>query len=964
MVILAFLALCPVAASADSMPAPSFVSAMVYGSGNIRVNWDNTAQGAVKYTIQRKTDSGSFSTVAMVSSDISFWHDVGISNGHTYIYRVFASGTSPTGDTGESWPVEYLYPTGLSPKGISSSEVELSWTYPVTNSIPETNFQTVIERRAEGTSTWQSIATVPGSEKTWIDEGLSEATRYYYRIRTLTATSAIYLYYPNNTSGQAASTFLKAPVNLNAKVISVNGVELSWEDASAKETSYLVERRKGFGIFTLLKTLPENAKGFVDNSVVNGEQYTYRVTAQRSSFTGSPGNEVTIPFLFPNNLEIKHTYSSQITLAWSYPGDRYVSADNSTVMIERRKAGSLYWEHIFTCRPGDTEYTDNGLEPGTMYHYRIRSRYAEGFTTDYFPTARGISGFTKLDLDTYFYGYALSATEIRLEWDEHAIGGNTVILEKMGLSGDFEPLMSLKRSGYYIDKVSAGTFNTYRMKIQSASAESDYTPAVDITAEVLPLVTNPVVKAIIPERVYLTWEYDKALESGFEVWRRAASTGTWQLAGVTPRGSLMYSDETVMSGETYSYRIRAVKSNTIFSAFMQIDPVLVSFSKSQGELVISSLEGTLYLGWDDFGTGITGWDDPSKKNQYYIVEYKTSVNDVWHSLEKIPKSITLYRFTPAQGVDYTLRIRAFSEAPVSERISNEKFYSTNMPATPSLMYPSIIGSNRVALVWADLSENEDEFVLYRKNTNLDEDFKRIGSVKANVTAFADASVLPGQAYTYVARSKNSAGESFVSNEILVQTPPMMDFKDLQSHLWASDAILELSSMGIINGDGKGNYNPAGSVTRAEFIKLLTATFSFPETPIGSFADVTPEDWFHRWVMTAYRKGIIEPDENGLIRPNEPITRQDIVYYTSRAVKAAQFSLEQPPLYILYKFIDYDQVSGYAQSAFAAMNYAGIINGIGESRLGPLNPATRAEAAAIIHRLLQVLENQAAGQTSE
>jgi len=47
-----------------------------------------------------------------------------------------------------------------------------------------------------------------------------------------------------------------------------------------------------------------------------------------------------------------------------------------------------------------------------------------------------------------------------------------------------------------------------------------------------------------------------------------------------------------------------------------------------------------------------------------------------------------------------------------------------------------------------------------------------------------------------------------------------------------------------------------------------------------------------------------------------------------------------------------------------MNYAGIINGIGENRLGPVNPATRAEAATIIHRLLQVLENQAQQQTAD
>lgn len=958
LVILALFALCPIRASAESLSAPSFVNALVYGSGNIRISWDNTVPGASRYTIQRKTDDGSFSTLMTLPSDVSVWNDTGIANGHTYTYRIFATGTISTGDPVESNPVEYLYPSALTPKGISASEIEISWTYPASNNIPESNYQTVIERRIDGTSTWQTIATVPGSASTWVDGNLSEATRYYYRIRTLTATSAIYLYYPNNTSGQPASTFLKAPMNISAKIISPSAVELSWKDASSKETAYLVERRKGYGIFVSLKTLSKDAEVFVDNTAINGEQYTYRITPLLSYFTGSPGNEVTVPFLFPTDLKIKQSYASQITLAWTYPGDSYITPDNSTVMIERRVAGNLLWEQIHTCRPGETEYTDNGLESGVLYHYRIRSRFNEGFITEYFPSSRGISGYTKLELDTYFYGYALSSTDIRLEWDEKAIGSHIVVLEKLGTTGAFEPLKSLSRTGFYIDRVNPGSVNTYRLKIVSTPVlESDYTSSIDITAEQLPPVTNPVVKAIIPERVFLTWEYDNALESGFEVWRQPASTGRWELAGVTARGRLMFSDENIMNGETYDYRIRAVKSNTIFSPFTPIDPVLVSFGKSQGELVISSSGDMLYLGWDDFGSGIPGWDNASITGQYYVVEYKTSASDVWHALEKVPKSITLYRFNPARGVDYTLRVRAFSESPVSERVSGEKFYSTKIPSVPSLQVPTILGSKRVVLIWADLSDSEDEFVIYRKNNNLEEAFTQIGAVDADITCFADTSVLPGQTYTYHIRSKNSAGESFQSNEIMVQTPPQTGFMDLQSHLWARDAVEELSSMGIVHGDGKGNFNPSGNVTRAEFIKLLVATFCFPETPIGSFADVTPEDWFHRWVMTASRQGIIEPGENGLFRPNEPITRQDIVYYTARAVKAAEFSLEQPPLYILYKFRDYDQVAGYAQSAFAAMNYAGIINGIGENMLGPLNPATRAEAATIIYRLLQTLDNR-------
>ena len=83
---------------------------------------------------------------------------------------------------------------------------------------------------------------------------------------------------------------------------------------------------------------------------------------------------------------------------------------------------------------------------------------------------------------------------------------------------------------------------------------------------------------------------------------------------------------------------------------------------------------------------------------------------------------------------------------------------------------------------------------------------------------------------------------------------------------------------------------------------------------------------------------------------------DIIYYSSRAMKVADLSLEQPPLYILYEFDDYREIAPYAQSAFAAMKYAGIINGIGNNKLGPAATATRAEAATIIYRMLQALDS--------
>lgn len=933
-------------ANADTLGTPSYVNAFVYNSTSIRVVWDNNVSGAARFTIQRQTDSGNFITIANVPSNVSTYTDNNISNGHSYVYRVFAAKGGESGKPCDSYPVEYLHPISLSAKGISDSEIELVWAYPASNKIPESKYQTVIERRTEGSSTWQTVATVPGSQNSYTDTGLSEATRYYYRIRAITSASAIYLYYPSNSNGQYAYTLLKAPQNVKAEVLSASSVKISWDDVSSKEKGYRIERKKGNGSFVYIGTTKANETSYIDKNVENGQKYTYRVTAYSTSYQGMPSEEASVPFLFPVSFRIKEAYSTQLVLSWDYPGDSYVSPDNSVVIIERREAGSSQWVQIHTTRPGETEFTDNDLIPGTKYYYRIKSRYDGGFTTDYFPSSAGISGYTKLLFETHFYGHAVSDTEILLEWSKEAAGNNTIVLEKLDPDGTFVPLATLSKTGSYIDTVAPGSTNGYRLKLRSTYAESDYTQEIYISTERLPIVQNFAVKSIVPGRVFLTWEYGRAVETGFEIWRRAESEGIWKHIGNARSGRLMYSDENIKNGETYTYQIRAVKGDTIFSDFTATEPVKISFDKPAGSLAVSLIDDKLYLGWDDF----------SDVADYYVIEYKTGLNDIWHSLEKLPKEITMYKFEPSEDVDYTLRVRAYCKDPVYETYSNEVFYTTKIPAKPSLSSPSVVGSNRVVLTWVDLSDNEDQFTIYRKSNTYNDTFKLVGTADSNVTIFSDSSAEPNQSYTYIVKAKNGAGESFPSNEITVKTPKTTVYRDISpDYSWAKEAINTLTSMGIINGDGKGNFNPSGTITRAQFVKLLVTALGLPESPVGSFKDVSPDDWYYRYIMTACRYKIVEPDKNGMFYPDKPITRQDIVYYSSRAIKTAGLNLYQPPLYTLSEFTDYDEIEPYARSAFAQMYHAGIVNGTGNKRLGPKNPATRAEAAVIVYRIVKVLQ---------
>jgi regulation of enolase protein 1 (concanavalin A-like superfamily) len=74
----------------------------------------------------------------------------------------------------------------------------------------------------------------------------------------------------------------------------------------------------------------------------------------------------------------------------------------------------------------------------------------------------------------------------------------------------------------------------------------------------------------------------------------------------------------------------------------------------------------------------------------------------------------------------------------------------------------------VRLSWADSSSNETGFEIFRA-TGLAA-ATRIGGVGANVTAYADATVVANTTYTYSVRAINAAGSSAASNTVMITTP--------------------------------------------------------------------------------------------------------------------------------------------------------------------------------------------------
>ena len=105
--------------------------------------------------------------------------------------------------------------------------------------------------------------------------------------------------------------------------------------------------------------------------------------------------------------------------------------------------------------------------------------------------------------------------------------------------------------------------------------------------------------------------------------------------------------------------------------------------------------------------------------------------------------------------------------------------------------------------------------------------------------------------------------------LLSAVPAAAAFRDTAGH-WAEKTLDEWQDEGLIDGYGDGSFQPNGTVTRAEFIKLVNRTLGFTAESEISFSDVTERDWCHAEVARAVAAGYAQ-GSGGLFRPNQPVS---------------------------------------------------------------------------------------------
>jgi len=161
------------------------------------------------------------------------------------------------------------------------------------------------------------------------------------------------------------------------------------------------------------------------------------------------------------------------------------------------------------------------------------------------------------------------------------------------------------------------------------------------------------------------------------------------------------------------------------------------------------------------------------------------------------------------------------------------------------------------------------------------------------------------------------------------------------------------------GDPEGHILPRDNISRAEvatiFFRLITDEHRTEIwTQENPFPDVNLYNWFNNAVSTMTNDGLFYGLPDGSFGPQQELSRAQLatIMVRFRSLAADDFDLDED------RFTD---ISGHwAETEINIAAYQGWVQGIGAERFAPNDIVSRAEAAAMISRMLgrppQVIEN--------
>ena len=567
------------AAALHCKPTPLTAPSVTGGNdsqGRPTLKW-NAVSGAAKYEVYRARsmngDYIKYSTVTGTSyTNISY-----IENGNTYYYKVRALKSDGTAGAWSS-VVSVTYKQTLSAPTVTGGNdaqgrPTLKW-----NAVSGAAKYEVYRARSLN-GDYIKYSTVTGTSYTNISY-IENGNTYYYKVRALDA---------NGTAG-AWSSIVAVTYKQTLSAPAVTGGNdsqgrptLTWKavTGAAKYEVYRARSRSG----EYIKYSTVTGTSYTNTSYIeDGNTYYYKVRALKSDGTaGAWSSIVSVTYRAASTGTLSapavtggNDAQGRPTLTWK--------AVTGAAKYEVYRARSKDGDYIKYSTVTGTSYTNTSyIENGNTYYYKVRALKSDG-------TAGAWSSIVSVT-----YKQTLSAPAVTggndsqgrptLKWDKVAGAAKYEVYRSYSQNGNYSKYSTQTSTGYTNSSyLTSGS--TYYYKVRALDANGTAGPWSDVVAVTCRLgLSAPAVTGGNDSQGRPTLKWDKVAGAAkYEVYRARSKDGDY-IKYSTVTGTSYTNTSYIENGNTYYYKVRALKSDGTAGAWSSI--VSVTYRKPAAATVAS-----------------------------------------------------------------------------------------------------------------------------------------------------------------------------------------------------------------------------------------------------------------------------------------------------------------------------------------------------------------------------------------
>lgn len=725
---------------------------------SVSLSWQNTATNATENKVSRSFGGEPFVEIATVSASATGYVDNGVARGTAYTYRLVAinaTGSSSIVETTAIVPVGLpTAPINVVATATSETTASLSWQNTATNAT-----EIKIDKSVSNDTAFTTIQILVATATSATVTGLAEGTVYRFRIGAANVNG---VFWSSTTSVTTPIILPGDPTGLTA-VASETSVQLSWVDNSTNETGFEVQARVGqFGAYGTVTTTAANATAYIHTGLTPGEKYTYHVRAVRvggaSNWSAESSATISIPVPpTPSGVSANAVSETQINVSWA----DVTGEDGYRVEIAAPSAGFTLAGQV---GEGVVTLSATGLTANTAYRFRVIAWNAGGNSS---PSVEvSATTFTTpvpvVTTPTGLVASTASQNTINLAWNAVSDATGYKIGWRYG-SQPFSELISLGAvTTYQVNELTANT--TYVFAVQAVKGTSVSNWSGEVSATTLsvpgtPILTAPSAVVLIVNgeaAITVSWTDNSNNETGFEVWRRLASSPMGSLVATVAANVTTYQNTGLLASTAYAFSVRAknTSGNSAFSAEATATTSAATVPTTPAtplNFTAVASSSQVFLSWeysppvDGFRlTGIFGTLELNSGQRTYTVGGLSSS--------------TAYSFTlvAVRGTLLSLPVTVLTTtgAPTVVTVPS--------PAIPANITITASTENSLTVTWDHSLANTNSFEFQR-------DLVTVGTPVE--TKFLDVGLVPGTAYSYRVRALGPGGISSWSVTTTGKTAP-------------------------------------------------------------------------------------------------------------------------------------------------------------------------------------------------